>query len=189
MEDCQLRKRISSVVVGGIASTIMLAGFTPAMASTAREIVHPAGLRCTAHWEYDVTSTQGDYHKGAGPVFKDHNGGSRGVNETFTATVSASASVSVSVSGTFNVDAIVVGASATASISLTASITLAAGTTASVYTPAGEYGEGQYGVWEWQTTGNYYYVNGACGIQNEKKGIVTKVPENSTGWDTWVSKT
>jgi hypothetical protein len=185
---CQLRNRIRSLAIGGIASTIMVSGLTPALASTTAGIYRPHGRSCPAHYEYDVSSTAGDYHHGVGPTFKDYNGGSKGVNETFTATVSASASVTVSVSGSFDIDAIVAGASATAGISLSASVTLAAGTTASVYTPSKEYGEGQYGVWEWETTGSYYYVTSGCAIQ-DKKTITTKVPENASGWDTWVSKT
>jgi hypothetical protein len=121
-----------------------------------------------------------------GVTFKDFNGGSKGVTESFTATVGGSASISIQGSGSFDISAVIAGAQASVSVTLQATVTVSEGNTGAVWTPSHMYGYGQYGVWEWSTGGSYYWVNSYCGIQS-KQYITSKVPEYTSGWKTWVS--
>ncbi len=177
------RFAILGIAIAGVA---MLGPAIPAFAATPGAI--PNGKSCPAHWEYDVTARLGNYQHKLGLELKDHNGGKKGVYESFTATVGGTVSASVSASGGFSISAIVFGAQASASVTLSASITAQEGTTAQVWTPAGWYGYGQYGVWEWKTRGNYYYVTSGC-QEIHKRVITTLVPERISGWNTWASKT
>jgi hypothetical protein len=94
----------------------------------------------------------------------------------------------VTVSGTFNINSIIAGAQLTTSVALSGSYSWSYSNTISMSIPAYRYGNAVDGAWRWKTYGHYYYLSPTCAVSSSQY-ITTYVPENASGWKTWISTT
>ena len=148
-----------------------------------------AYVPCTPGWQYDVITNYGSVHDAnSGPYFRNYNGGVGNAVMTVTSTTSGSVGVTVTVSGTFNIGAIIAGAQVTTSVALTGTVHWSTGNSFTFYIPPRRYGNAIYGAWRLKTYGHYYYLSDHCGVSSSQY-LITYVPENASGWRTWISTT
>lgn len=176
-------RRLAQLCVG-LAIALIVGGLTGQMGAK------PAlAYACTDYgWQYDVNTKYGSVHDNSGPAFKNYNGTASSESMTFTSQTSGTVGVTVTVSGTFNIGAIIAGAQLTTSVALNATYSWTYGNNVTMSVPSKRYGNAVYGAWRWKTYGHYYYLSPTCTISSSQY-ITTYVPENTSGWNTWISTT
>lgn len=176
------RRLATLCAAAGIATSLGavsgFAGATPALA-----------YACTDYgWQYDVNTTYGSVHHDSGPDIKNYNGTPYAETMTITSQSQGTVTVTVTVSGTFNINSIIAGAQLTTSVALAGSYSWSYSNQIAMRIPAYRYGNAIDGAWMWKTYGHYYYLSPTCAVSNSQY-ITTYVPENASGWRTWISTT
>lgn len=173
---------------------IVCAGIPGLVANAANKFAQHAATTsmaksCQAEWVYDNITIIGYPLVQLGPSYQNANDTNGPETSTFTEAVTGTVAL-VTSRGLLLVNTSLIAASVTRATSraVVNAITTTAGNTVSFIVPAHKVAHAEYGVYELEVRGHYYYRDQFCGIPFLLDGgEVTSWCPWYAGWHTWVS--